>query len=236
MAVIGSLQIAVPAGCMNDCSFCIYKQHLTKFNAIWKNDFERWAGEIEKRIRYATDQVRVVIITSQGEPTLNMPYIRDTLTILSKVATSLAQIEIQTSGVGLTEDMLDQLYQIEVRVVSLSIPALRKEKILEVMKVTESYSYDPISLVRLIRSKGFILGLSIAMTNWFDDYSLDDILTLFLTEWIPNQVSFKRLYGADDIASKRYDDVLATFTSRRDFKKLELLPFGVWKYDVRGIG
>jgi uncharacterized Fe-S cluster-containing radical SAM superfamily protein len=233
-AMIGSLQITVPAGCMNNCGFCVYKLHATKFKTEWKSDHERWYWDVERRLRYAADRVEAVMITSHGEPTLNMTYIMDILNILRMVTPWLSHIEIQTSGVGLTEEKLDLLYELGVRVISLSIPALDKSKILEIMRVPEKYDYDPLALSELIRSKGLTLRLSIAMTDWFDRFTLDEIMNELESHWKPDQVSFKKLIGADDMASKRYTEFLEEFKSR-NYNRLELLPLGVWKYEAHGI-
>jgi molybdenum cofactor biosynthesis enzyme MoaA len=220
---------------MNDCGFCVYRQHATKFKTEWKSDYLKWHREIERRLRYAADRVEAVMITSHGEPTLNMKYIKDIMDILDRIAPWLAQVEIQTSGVGLSEEKLDFLYELGVRVISLSIPALNKDKIVEIMRVPARFNYDPIRLTERIRSKGFTLRLSIAMTDWFDDYSLDDILSQLESIWQPDQVSFKKLIGADDMASRRYDELAEEFRAR-EYTRLELLPLDVWKYEAHSIG
>ena len=234
--MIASLQITVPAGCMNDCGFCVYRQHATKFKTKWQSDPGEWSREIERRLRYAADRVEAVMITGHGEPTINMQYIKEVMEILNRFVPYLAHVEIQTSGVGLTEEKLDQLYEAGVRVISLSLPALDMDKIVEIMKVPENYEYDPISLCELIRSKGFTLRLSIAMTTWFDDYTLDYIMDQLETVWQPDQISFKKIYGAEEMASKKYDEFVEEFKSNKEYKQLELLSFGLWKYDAKGMG
>ena len=99
------------------------------------------------------------MITSHGEPTLNMDYICEIVEIINRVTPNLAHIELQTSGVGLTEMKLDRLYEIGIRVISLSIPALDLDRIIEIMRVPANYSYNPIELASLIRSKGFVFRL-----------------------------------------------------------------------------
>ncbi|MGY5879890.1 MAG: radical SAM protein [Candidatus Thorarchaeota archaeon] len=232
--MIGSLQITVPAGCMNNCGFCIYRQHATTFKTYWKSDFQRWSSEVEMKLQYASSRVDTVMITSQGEPTLNMQYIEDVLNIVHRIAPNLAHIEIQTSGVGLTEEKLDFLYRSGVRVISLSVPALDPDKITEIMEIPTRFKHDPIELSRMIQSQGFILRLSIAMTKWFDNFSLTDIMYQLKENWKPDQVSFKKLYGADDSASENYGMFLTEFKANPDFSCLELLSHGVWKYDVGG--
>ncbi|MFX1262921.1 MAG: radical SAM protein, partial [Promethearchaeota archaeon] len=111
-ALIGSLQITVPAGCMNDCAFCVYKQHATKFKTNWRSDHERWHREVRRRLMYAADRVEAVMITSHGEPTLNMAYIEDIMNLLNRTTPWLSHVEIQTSGVGLTEEKLDCFYEL----------------------------------------------------------------------------------------------------------------------------
>ncbi|MFW9850179.1 MAG: radical SAM protein [Candidatus Thorarchaeota archaeon] len=234
--MIGSLQVTVPAGCMNDCEFCVYRQHATKFKTLWNKDHSWWAREIERRLRYAADRVAAVMITSHGEPTINVNYIRDFMEILNRIAPALAQVEIQTSGVGLTEEKLDRLYEYGIRVISLSIPALDRDKIVEIMKVPKKYDYNPIALCELIRSKGFTLRLSIAMTDWFDDLTLGTIMDDLVNIWKPNQVSFKKLYGADKVATGKYEEFVEEFKSNADYTKLELLSLGLWKYDASGMG
>jgi MoaA/NifB/PqqE/SkfB family radical SAM enzyme len=151
---------------MNDCGFCVYRQHATKFKTKWQNDPGEWSREIERRLRYAADRVEAVMITSHGEPTINMKYIKDIMEILNRFTPCLAHVVIQSSGVRLTEEKLHQLYESGVRVIALSPPALDEDKILEIMKVPEKFNFDQIILCELIRSKGFTLRLSIAMTNW----------------------------------------------------------------------
>jgi len=233
--LIASLQITIPAGCMNDCGFCVYKQHATKFKTDWRRDHERWHEEVRRRLRYAADRVQAVMITSHGEPTLNMAYIEDIMDILNKTTPWLSHVEIQTSGVGLTEEKLDRFFELGVRVISLSIPALDTNEILKIMRVPPKYDYDPIALSERIRSKGFTLRLSIAMTYWFDQVTLDEILNQLKSIWKPDQVSFKKLFGADDLASSRYDDFAQEFR-RKEYSRLELLPMGIWKYEAHGIG
>ncbi|MFX0056461.1 MAG: radical SAM protein [Candidatus Hermodarchaeota archaeon] len=234
-ALIGSLQITVPAGCMNDCAFCVYKQHATKFKTNWRSDHERWHREVRRRLMYAADRVEAIMITSHGEPTLNMAYIEDIMNLLNRTTPWLSHVEIQTSGVGLTEEKLDCFYELGVRVISLSIPALDTNEILKIMRVPPRYDYDPIALSERIQSKGFTLRLSVAMTNWFDKFKLDEILNQLKSIWKPDQVSFKKIIGADELSSKRYDDFAQEFASRA-YTRLELLPMGVWKYDSHGMG
>ncbi|MHA1909707.1 MAG: radical SAM protein [Candidatus Thorarchaeota archaeon] len=234
--MIGSLQVTVPAGCMNDCGFCVYRQHATKFKTLWNKDHERWAKEIEIRLRYAADRVAAVMITSHGEPTINVNYIRDFMEILNRVTPKLAQVEIQTSGVGLTEEKLDKLYEYGIRVISLSVPALDRDRIVEIMKVPEKFEYDPVALSEMIRSKGFTLRLSIAMTDWFDDITLEFIMDQLANVWKPNQVSFKKLYGADIIATGKYEEFVEEFKKIEAYTKLEFLSLGLWKYDADGMG
>ncbi|MHA2312250.1 MAG: radical SAM protein [Candidatus Thorarchaeota archaeon] len=220
---------------MNNCGFCVYRQHTTKFKTEWRSDYERWRREIQRRLRYSADRVEAVMITSHGEPTLNMTYIEEIMAILNIIAPWLTHVEIQTSGVGLTEEKLDHLYELGVRVISLSIPALNKDKIIEIMKVPKKYNYDPIKLTELIRTKRFTLRLSIAMTDWFDAFTLDEIMSQLEFIWKPDQISFKKLIGADSMASRKYDEFAEEFRSR-NYTKLEMLPLGVWKYDAHGIG
>jgi hypothetical protein len=52
----------------------------------------------------------------------------------------------------------------------------------------------------------------------------------------PDQVSFKKIFGADEMASERYDVFVEEFKSIEEYKPLELLSLGLWKYDARGIG
>lgn len=234
-SVIGSLQIAVPAGCMNNCSFCVYNQHASKFTRLREVDKGQWRVEIERRLRYAASRVSAVMITSQGEPLLNMVYLRDVVGIINKVTPNLTHIELQTSGVGLTETKLDLLYELGIRVISLSVPALESSQIVEIMQVPDRYSYDPHELVDLIKSKGFILRLSIAMTSWFDDYSFDEIMDMLQEIWKPDQVSFKKLYGADEVSSLKYEEFLTEFKANPEFTRLELLSSSEWKYEAKGI-
>jgi hypothetical protein len=233
--MIGSLQITVPAGCMNNCGFCIYRQHETIFTPLWRSDFQRWSCEIEKRLRYASSRVDAIVITSQGEPTLNMQYIEDVLAIAKRIVPNLVHIELQTSGVGLDEAKLECLYRSGIRVISLSLPALDHDKIIEIMEVPEKFDYDPIGLSEMIQSKGFILRLSLAMTKWFDDYSLNDIIYQLNEFWKPDQVSFKKIYGADDEASENYDTLFTEFSANPKVRHLEFLSIGIWKYSVNGI-
>jgi hypothetical protein len=88
----------------------------------------------------------------------------------------------------------------------------------------------------MIRVKGFVLRLSIPLTKWFDDYTLDEILHILQTIWKPDQVSFKSIYGANDFASSKFDEFTQEFKQRFEKLKLELIAPGLWKYDVLGMG
>jgi hypothetical protein len=131
---------------------------------------------------------------------------------------------------------LERLYELGIRVISLSLPALEKQAIIEIMNVPEKYDYDPIALAALIRRKGFVLRLSIVLTDWFDNFTLEEILDQLEHVWKPDQVSFKKIYGADRVASEKYDEFAKEFKSNSEHTRLELLSLGVWKYDARGMG
>jgi pyruvate-formate lyase-activating enzyme len=221
---------------MNNCVFCVYRQHGTKFRDLWRHDHGRWQEEVERRLRYAANRVDSVVITSQGEPTLNMAFIGEVMEILNRAAPGLAHIEVQTSGVGLDKEKLNMLYTWGVRVVSLSLPALDTGAIAELMRIPRAYDYRPLELVALIRSMGFTLRLSLAMTKWFDDYDLTSIVHRLAVEWAPDQVSFKKLYGAPLEASTKYDKFVEEFKTHPETRKLELLSLRVWKYDLDGMG
>jgi len=213
----------------------VYKQHGSKFSNLFLEDKERWCNEIERRLRYASERVDAVMITGQGEPILNIPYIKEVITLLEHVSSSLAHIELQTSGVGLCEEKLGQLFDLGIRVISLSIPALEKDAIIDIMQIPHSYDYDPYELVKMIKVKGFTLRLSIAVTNWFDNYTLDEIMQKLHNNWAPDQISFKRLYGEESLSSKCYDKFAQEFRENPVNRKLELISLGVWKYDSQGI-
>lgn len=251
---IQSLSVCVPAGCPNNCKFCVskmkgdeYPNHIEKkqaFRGLYKDDYKR-------RMEFARDNgCNTVILTGQGEPLMNKRFLEDFFEWNENMRKPFRWIELQTSGVTLVHpDEPDQktlrwLRNAGVSTVAVSISAWDDDTNASYNGTPENMKVNVENLCREVRRYDFNLRLSMNMTCAFEDVSPDEIFR-GAQRLGANQVTFRKLYesgigGVQDTWIRKHklsDDAWEKITSFVTTKgrKLERMPFGAYKYSLGGI-
>ena len=258
---IQSLSIVVPTNnkCVNHCKFCVSRTHtnpyIDKISYVVKEDAEG-SDTIENsieykdyfnRLQFARDNgCNVVVLTGTGEPVQNKKFLDFFSEINSKLQTPFKSIEIQTTGVLLTDDYLKHLREIGVTTISFSISNIfDNDKNLEIIGCNEQLKFDVFDTIKLVKKYDFNLRLSLNLVNDYDNYSVEQVLSK-CKELGADQITFRKLYKSElnnDIdkwiennASKIFYDRLISYMNvyenRNANKFLGTLPFGPRIYEV----
>lgn len=257
---IQSLSIVVPTErCVNDCAFCVSKQHTEDYgkNRMFPGnpEFHRAYRDFQKRMAFARDNgCNVVMLTGDGEPTQNKTF----LTLFARANESLDKpfrhISIQTAGAFLDEQFLTFLRDdVGVNTISLSLSALNDA----INAMYTGHPGQPINiaeLCHLIKSMDFNLRLSLNMTDAMADEMRTganqdpefDARRIFNKACAlkADQVTFRILYAdgntpqakwigehtAPDAAIQEIKAVIKKYG-----RPLERLAFGQIRYDVKGL-
>jgi molybdenum cofactor biosynthesis enzyme MoaA len=103
---IQSLSIVVPAGCLNNCAFCVSKLH-EKDNETYKNQIERnrqfkdlYEKDFLDALAFSRDNgCNTMMLTGDGEPILNKDFLEMVAKLNSMIDHPFRRVELQTSGV-----------------------------------------------------------------------------------------------------------------------------------------
>lgn len=243
---IQSLSICVPAGCVNDCKFCISE---IRDNHVEKNiNFD----EIRKRMEYARNQnCNTLLLTGKGEPINNTTFISSILRNNSLMKTNSISpfnfIELQTSGVGLlnNDQLLTELKEWGVKTISLSIVDLFSEYVnRNIMNIPKNKDYNIDVLCKNIKLKDFNLRISLNMTNYTNINDFDEVyerlsdlevdqLTIRYLEDLDGDTEKEKWIRKNRMSRIRIDDFYNYIKDNGN--KLEKLPYGNVKYSVNGI-
>lgn len=245
---IQSLSIVVPTNrCINDCAFCVSKQHTEDYGENRMNPsqpgYHQAIRDYQRRMAFARDNhCNTVMLTGDGEPTQNRQFLATFGDINRSLAQPFRWVSIQTAGALLTREYLDFLRdQVGVTTVSLSLSAPDDEKNAEYT----GHHGEPVRIQELcnqIKDAGFNLRLSINMTDaWHWDAAS---FFQYAADRAADAVTFRILYASGDTPQARWirehnvDDRI--IESVRQYIKeygrpLETLEFGQVRYDVHGI-
>jgi molybdenum cofactor biosynthesis enzyme MoaA len=107
-----NLTISIDAPCNLDCPFCISKMTFAP-----KPDAELfWRNLRKAELISRAAGISSVMITSKGEPILNMPYVIKVLEVFLNFPT-----EIQTNGSLLTDDIIKDLAEMKLNTIAVSV-------------------------------------------------------------------------------------------------------------------
>jgi putative transposase len=126
--IIQTMSIVVPTKnrCVNDCKFCVSKTHTNDYEDRFKDkesaEYLLYKSDIRRRFDYAKlHKVDTINLTGTVEALQNVPFLLMMDMILKEMDNPFPRIELQTSGVMLTDTNLHILRQIGVSTISLSI-------------------------------------------------------------------------------------------------------------------
>lgn len=243
---VQSLSVCIPGGCPNHCKFCVSHIH----RSTYKNTIEGHGHhqEFKDRMMFARDNgCNTMVITGDGEPVYNQAMLENVLEWNRDLSKSFRWIDLQTSGVTLTKDMLFWLKQLKISTISLSLSNVFNSLI--------NYEYnDTPEKLRCpnfidvacanIKELGFNLRLSLNMTDAYNECTQEDLFARLKTLDV-DQVTFRVLYTSgkntpEDVWIKEHKTKCTVIESLRKYiistgRALEQLPFGALRYSVGGI-
>ena len=195
-----SLQIVTPhQECMFNCPFCIAKAHLHQnhFDNNYEDNYLYWKEKLVSTILNNED-LGYVVITGTNEPMQSKDCVNDIIDTIRKVNKNI-QIEIQTRYYP-----QDELYdKLDVVAYSISNP----------------------KMIKNIKPRGKIQRYVFILTDLFNNYSLDDILSLMPGS--VSQVTFKTLQDSCG-ENLEFDNYINNH--RLDGNTLNLLKEDITKY------
>jgi len=248
--IIQTMSIVVPTKnrCVNDCAFCCSKTHTNDYEDRFRDkesqDYLLYKSDLRRRFDYARiHDVDTIILTGTGEALQNVPFLLMVDEILKEMNNPFPRIEIQTSGVMLTDINLTILRQIGVSTISLSISNIfDDESNLKIIGVHPNLQFKLDELCKKIKSHGFNLRLSLNMTNVYDKISKPGVFFERFTELGANQITFREMYySGNDTKEDQWikehlireglmDDIRQYIKDQG--KAQYILPFGATVYSI----
>ena len=246
---IQSLSIVVPGTkCINNCKFCVSRTHedITYPDRI--SDYGTvFEGKYVKALRYARDLgCTTLMLTGECEPQQNKPFLEKFFNKLIPEKL-FNNIEIQTTGRGLTKEYIYRLRNWGVNTFAISVSSFDDEENNKI--IGNNNLHNQINLVKLcenIKESGCLLRLSLNLNKSF--YHIQDTAGLLR--------NCKQVYGADQVTLRKlyksgkdceqnewitshcniYKDDDYFQYIRMNGIPLETLPYGMTKYSLEGIG
>lgn len=250
---IQSASIDIPGKCENSCKYCI--SHMTNNKEFSRNVMEcndtvfRFNQYLDRLMFLKDVGVTSLVITgSASEPVLN----GDMLALFDEVNRSLpypfTNIDIQTSGTGLTKSKLTLLESLKVKTISLSISSFESDINARINNTNPDKKVNIEQLCYLIKREGFNLRLSLNM-NREGFKSADDIEGLFneAKHLKADQITFRKLYYPESEADTkqanwiRQNQLPDSFWSKlkgyveNEGTPIHRLTFGAIKYSIAGL-
>lgn len=239
---VQSLSIVVPGKCSNNCHFCISKTRKDNYPDIISGTSSKGIEEAYvRRLKFARKMgVDNVIFTGAGEPLQNLPMITKLVSFI-RLANGFNYMELQTSGIGLNEQLLKHLRDLGFSTISLSLSSLTTKENYEINRISRKHAFDIQALCKGIKEKGLNLRISLNMNSLFNGVNPYSLFSK-LADLGADQVTFRKLYAPKGtpqyewIKAHEYTD----FTILEEYIKeygnpLEKLSFGLRKYSVNGI-
>lgn len=243
---IQTLSIVVPTKrCINNCKFCVSKMHNNDYSDLHNSTY--YIDDIKRRLNYAIiNKVDTIILTGTGEALQNKSFLRKIDMILKSMNNPIPRIELQTTGVLLTDSNLEFLREMGVSTISLSISDLFNDKQnLDIIGVPPHINFNLDELCKKIKDFGFNIRLSLNMSKVYDKV-LTPRYFKRCHELKANQITFRKLYSSDNktLEGKWVKDNSFNFMFFKHLKQyikeygrpLYKLPFGATVYSVNGIG
>ena len=246
---IQSLSIVVPGKmCINNCKFCVSRTHE---DIVYKDrisdEFSVFEDKYIKALRYARDLgCTTLMLTGECEPQQNLSFLRKFFTNLLP-ETLFNNIEIQTTGRGLTKEYIHRLRNWGVNTFSISVSSFDDEENNRIIGNNDSHNQiNLINLCNEIKNAGCLLRMSLNLNKAF--YHIQDTAGLLR--------NCKQVYGADQVTLRKlyksgknceqdkwiknncdiYKDDDYFQYIRVNGTPLEVLPYGMTKYSLEGVG
>src|SRR5574344_486945 len=207
--------------CVNKCEFCVSRTHTNPYddriNKVIKTskismpirisgtklNIDNFIDEsIENtieykdyfnRLQYARDNgCNVVVLTGTGEPIQNPDFLDFFCKINNTLQTPFKSIELQTTGVMLTDDVLAHLRQIGITTISFSISNIFDcDRNLNLIGCAEKLKFNVFETIKLVKKYDFNLRLSLNLVNDYDNFTVSEVINR-CKELGADQVTFRK--------------------------------------------
>lgn len=251
--IIQSLSVDVPAGCTNECSFCVARMHREDYtNQIEKNRrfTDLYVHDYKKRLMFARDNgCNTVMLTGNGEPLLNQTFLEKFAYWNEALPSPFRWIEIQTSGTLLNDEYLRFLRNtVGVSTISLSLSSIfSSEDNAKYNRTRKGLEVDIDYVCGEIKRYDFNLRLSLNMTDIYNDKPVKEIFKR-AEDLRADQITFRELYESphspdskENIWIREHGCDISKFIEIEKYVQqngtpLEILPFGATKYSIDSFG
>jgi len=155
--------------------------------------------QIEKRIKYAVmNDVNTCILTGTGEALQNIKFLTTLRDLFIKMNYPFPNVEIQTTGVLMTNDNIKLLKELGVNTISLSVSNIfNDERNMEVIGVPQLLKFRLGDLITELKKHDFNIRLSLNMIRDYDEVSPKEIIKK-AKELGADQITFRQLYHNGD--------------------------------------
>lgn len=206
-----SVSVCVPAlgKCINDCKTCCSKMHEANYeNKFYSSlcDHVRYLKDVKQRLEYCREKgCDVAILTGSTEPQQDLNFLKEFYLLNSSLDKPFRDIEIQTTGALMNEDMLGFLRELGVQTVAVSTFCINNDEINREINRTCDKNLTLKTLCQNIKKAGMNLRVCLNMTDHILDTSnmedkavTPDKIFDICTELGANQVTFRKMWASDD--------------------------------------
>lgn len=252
MLEVKSLYIIVPEErCINNCAYCIYEmQGQRTGNCLNDNapNYHLCQADYAKRLTFARENgCNALTITGQCEPQQNKDFLRKIGLVNQGLKDPFPIVDIQTTGSMLDRDYLYFLRMgVGVTTVTLQIAAFQDTINQKIIDMPHNYKVELEKLCREISDMGFILRLSIHLTEYFNIYR--DIPAQLLRDakgkFCAHQVVLRSLIAVGNATQAEWIrthsaapdtvEILKNYV-RVNGRQLNKLESGTYRYAIMGI-
>lgn len=245
---IQSLSIVVPTkACWNHCPYCVSHMHCEDYGNYSSKTAEDiiTLGYIN-RMKFVRDQgCNTLMITGTAEPQQNMFFIRHLLAVNAILPNPFYNIEFQTTGSGMTTEMIKELATLGVTTLALSISSLDPDRNAEIIHMPEKLKTNFLYLIMDAHEYGMNVRACLNLTDEFHRFQPEQYI-----KWAHDlgieQLTFRRIAETGMVCSDERAWVSAHNMPWDEFQKIPAyiekvgtpiarLPFGYIKYSIRDV-
>ena len=250
--VVQTISVVVPTrGCVNNCKFCVSKTHDNDYDFRLANkdsdDYFFYREDIKRRLKYASlHGVVTLVLTGTGEALQNTKFLTMLDGVLQELGEPFPRIELQTTGVLLTDKNLQFLREMGVTTISLSVSdVFDNDNNMEIISTPKPLRFTLEDVTERISKHGFNVRLSLNMTSSYDDIKDPGAFFTRARELYASQITFRELYHSDNdteedrwVIDNSIDESVMLSIKRyvsNNGRALYRLPFGATVYSIDGI-
>lgn len=203
--------------------------------------------EFKKRLEFLRDKkIDTIVFTgTSSEPMFNKDYINLFRNVNYELPSRFKIIELQTSGVGLNDDILEDMKYTGFTTIAISLASFDSETNTDICSIQPKYNFYIKTLCELIKKYDFNLRLCLNINKL--GFSKLDMRNLFecCRDLQADQITFRRLYKTKRSSEQNtwienqkmpdswWNDLHQYIRSKG--RELYRLPFGTMKHSIHGM-